>query len=67
MRTVCAALEVVLGRHDPEVDLEAQKLLLDLVEEVGLDGVLDDRVAVLVDAGAVCGELLWRHVAKVAG
>ena len=42
-----AALEVVGRRHDAEVDLEAVQLVVELVEQVGLDGVLDDRVALL--------------------
>ena len=47
------ALEVVAGRHDAEVDLEAVQLVDELVDEVGLDGVLDDRVALLGDRGDV--------------
>jgi hypothetical protein len=47
------ALEGVPGRDDAEVDLEPVERLGDLVEQVGLDGVLDDRVALLGDAAEV--------------
>ena len=41
-----------------EVDLEAVERLGQLVDQVGLDGVLDDRVALLGDALGVARDLL---------
>ena len=55
------ALEVVGRRHDPEVDLQAVELFDELVDQVGLDGVLDDRVALLCDRGDVVGDVRRGH------
>ena len=43
------ALEEVVGGHDAELDFEAAKVVVEGVDEVGLDGVLDNRVALLGD------------------
>ena len=39
------ALEAVVGRHGAEVALQPDQGLVELVDQVGLDGVLDDGVA----------------------
>ena len=51
------ALEVVVRRHDVEVTLQAGQFVDQCVDEVGLDGVLDDGVAVRRDAFDVGGEI----------
>ena len=43
------ALEVVGGRHDAELVLEAVEVVDQRVDEVEVDGVGDDRVALLGD------------------
>jgi len=50
------ALEVVPGRSHVELALEAQQVVVEGVDEVGLDGVLDDRVPLLGDAVEVSPE-----------
>ena len=52
MRTRVLALEVVVGRLDAEVALEPVEVVGERVDEVGLDRVLDDRVALLGDLAA---------------
>ena len=49
MRTVLAPSKSLVGRHDAELALEAVEVVVQLVDQVGLDGVLDDRVALLGD------------------
>ena len=40
------ALEEVVGGHDSERTFEAQQVLVQLVDQIGGDGVLDDRPAI---------------------
>jgi hypothetical protein len=44
------ALEVVPRRRDGELALEPEQVVVQRVDELGVDGVLDDRVAVRGDA-----------------
>src|SRR6202023_2186520 len=46
-------LEAVVGRLDVEAVLEASQVGGERVDELGLDGALEDRVAVTVDGGDV--------------
>ena len=50
-------LERVVGGHDVEVALEPVERLDQLVDQVGRDGVLDDRVPLVRDAAEVLGHL----------
>ena len=52
---------VVAGGHDPEVDLQAAQLVDELVDQIWLDGVFDDRVALLPDRGDVVGDVGRGH------
>ena len=60
MRTVWLPSKSLRGGHDAEVDLETAELVGQLVEQVELDGVLDDRVALLRDLLDVDGRRRWR-------
>jgi hypothetical protein len=62
--------KVVGGGHDAEVDLETAELVGELVEEVELDGVLDDRVALrrdLLDVDGHVGGGKGRHPGQGSG
>ena len=51
------AFEEVVGGDGPEIALQGEQRLVDLVDELGLDGVGEDGVAVLGDALQVVLEL----------
>ena len=55
------AFERVPGRLDVEERLEVEQRRSELLDEIGLDRVFDDRVAVLLEALGVDGEVAWRR------
>jgi len=50
------SFEPVVRRHDAQLDLEAQEVLIERVDQLLVDGVGDNRVALLVDLGEMRGD-----------
>ena len=49
--------EGVAGREDTELPFQSGEVVEQRVDQIGVDGALDDRVALFADAGAMGGEV----------